>query len=247
MSQLIKCLVIDDEPLAREGIAGYVSQTPFLELVGTCDSAISATTFLKENKVDLLFLDIQMPLLSGLDFIKTITIPPSVIFITAFSNYAIQGFELNAIDYLLKPISFDRFLKSANKAFDLFNLKSNPSENNSDFFFVKTDKKYVRINFDEITFIESIKDYVRIHTASEKHLVLLNMKNIITQLPPTKFVKVHKSFVVSLNKIHVIDGNIIKLSHGEVPIGKEYKDEINLFLQNNLIKRTDSNQNKESE
>ena len=239
MNQLIKCLVIDDEPLAREGIAGYVEQIPFLELVGTCDSAITASTFIKENKVDLLFLDIQMPLLNGLDFIKTLPNPPRVIFITAFSNFAIQGFELNSIDYLLKPVSFDRFLKSANKAYDLFNLQWSKTENNtnnSEFFFVKTDKKFVRINFDDITFIESIKDYVRIYTRTEKHLVLLNMKNIMGQLPHNKFARVHKSFVVSLDKINVIEGNTIKMSNGEVPIGREYKDEINSYLQNNLIK-----------
>lgn len=236
----LKCIVIDDEPLAREGIAGYVTQVPFLDLVGICDSAISAMALLKIQKVDLMYLDIQMPSLTGLDFIKTIENPPRVIFTTAYSNYAIQGFELNAIDYLLKPISFDRFLKASNKAYDAFTLNSQKQniEKNEEFFFIKTDKKILKIYFDDILYIESLNDYVKIFTQTERHLVLLNMKAILTYLSETKFMRIHKSFVISLNKIDSIDGNLIKIGNTSLTIGRDYKDKINQFIQTNLVKRS---------
>ena len=234
----IKCLIVDDEPLAREGIAEYVKQLDFLELSGVCDSAVSAIKFLKEIQVDLIFLDIQMPVLTGLDFVKTFTNLPKIIFTTAHANYALQGFELNVVDYLLKPISFERFLKAVNKVADTQKISETAKEETDNFIFVKTDKKFIKINFDDIYFIEGVKDYVKIHTTTEKHLVLINIKNILLNLSETKFIRVHKSFIVPINKITTIEGNIIKIAGNEIPIGKEYKEQVDDFIRKKLLKRS---------
>ncbi len=234
----IKCLIVDDEPLAREGIAEYVKQLDFLELAGVCDSAVSAIKFLKETPVDLIFLDIQMPMLTGLDFVKTFPNLPKIIFTTAHANYALQGFELNAVDYLLKPVSFERFLKAVNKVADLQKATEVvQEEGDGNFFFVKTDKKYVKIDFDEVYFIEGVKDYVKIHTTTERHLVLINIKNIQLRLPDSKFIRVHKSYIVPVGKIATIEGNIIKIAGQEVPIGKEFRDQVDDFIRKKLMKR----------
>ncbi len=240
----IKCLIIDDEPLAREGLAEYVKQIDFLELSGLCDSAMCAIKFIKESDVDLIFLDIQMPVLTGLDFVKTLPNLPKVIFTTAHANYALQGFELNAVDYLLKPISFERFLKAVNKVADSYQPTAKQAvaaddsmENDGDFFFIKTDKKYVKINFDDIYFIEGVKDYVKIHTTTERHLVLINIKNIQMRLPEGKFMRVHKSYIVPMSKIATIEGNMIKIAGMEVPVGKEYREQMDDFIRRKLMKR----------
>ncbi len=233
----IKCLIVDDEPLAREGIAEYVKRLDFLELSGMCDSAVAAIQFLKENQIDLIFLDIQMPVLTGLDFVKTLPNLPKIIFTTAHANYALQGFELNAADYLLKPISFERFLKAVNKVAGSYKPQEEVQETDGNFFFIKTDKKYVKINFDDIYFIEGVKDYVKIHTTTERHLVLINIKNIQLRLPDNKFMRVHKSYIVPMHKISTIEGNVIRILGQEVPIGKEYREQMDDFIKKNLMKR----------
>ncbi len=235
MSSKIKCIIVDDEPLAREGIESYVKQIDFLETVGIFDGALSAMTFLKENHVDLIFLDIQMPSINGLDFVQSLQNPPKIIFTTAFANHAIQGFELNAVDYLLKPIQFNRFLTAVNKIEKSF--KNLIIDNQDEYFFIKTDKKFVKIKFDEILFIEGLKDYVKIHTTTVRHIALINMKNIQLQIPQNKFIRVHKSYIVAIDNIAAIEGNVIKIGLNEIPIGREHKEGIDDFIKNKLLKR----------
>ena len=185
----MKSLVVDDEPLAREGIAEYVTETPFLELVGVCKNALEASQILQEQSVDLLLLDIHMPRISGIEFLKSLSNPPLIIFTTAYREYALEGFELDVLDYLVKPISFQRFLKAANKAFEQFEMKQG-SQNGElslqeDSFFIKSDGKYIRIHFDEVLFIEGLKDYVFIHTQTAKYLTLISLKNGIFSVKNT--------------------------------------------------------------
>lgn len=240
----INCLIIDDEPLAREGLSEYVKQIDYLNLVGTCENAVMALNFLRENKVDLLFLDIQMPMLTGLDFLKNLSNPPKVIFTTAYSEYALDGYELNVVDYLLKPIPFERFLKAVEKTYQLLSStlqekseQSGNTETTDSFFFIKTDKKYVKVSYDSILYIEGEKDYVKIYTEKERHMVLINIKNIQLRLPESKFMRVHKSYIVSLEKILFIDGNMIKINNLDIPIGKEYREQVDDFIREKLIKR----------
>jgi two-component system LytT family response regulator len=223
----IQCIVVDDEPLAREGIADYVRQVDFLELVGTCSSAIEANNMIGIMQVDLIFLDIEMPKLSGLAFVQSLSNPPMIVFSTAYPDHALKGFELDVLDYLVKPVSFERFLKAANKAKERFKLAggtTEEAEKESEYFFIKTDKKLLKIKFSEIEFIEGLKDYVKIHTSTGFNLALVNLKNIESKLPENNFFRVHKSYIVSMDKITSLEGNFLTLGQQEIPIGKEYKD-----------------------
>ena len=235
----IKCLVVDDEPLAREGIADYVSKIDFLELVTVCSGAVEANNFLNAHKIDLIFLDIEMPGMSGVSFVQSLIQPPMIIFTTAYPNYALAGYEVNAVDYLVKPISFERFLKAANKANEKFKTKGD-SENEEEgkFIFIKTENKFLKINYEDILYIEGLKDYVKIHTAQGKQLALANLKTIGAALPENIFMRVHKSYIVSLQKISSVEGSGLKIGLVEIPIGKEFKEKLfEKLINNKLIKR----------
>ena len=224
----LKCLVIDDEPIAREGIAEYVRQVDFLELAGICASTIEANNILASQSVDLIFLDIEMPKLNGISFVQSLTNPPLIVFTTAYPNYALKGFELNMLDYLVKPISFERFLKACNKALEkVKSVQLTGAEEDGEYCFIKSDNKFLKIKYSDIVVIEGMKDYVKIHTLEETKIVLINLKNIESKLPENIFLRVHKSYIVSLEKISSIEGNVIHIAGKEIPIGKEYKD--NLF------------------
>ncbi len=209
----IRCLVVDDEPLAREGIAGYCSKVPYLELVATCKNAIDAADKLKEASVDLIFLDIHMPGMSGLQLIKTVKDPPVVVFTTAYRDYAADGFDLNAVDYLVKPISFERFLQGANKVYEhilakkAINLALGTRE---EFFFVKCDGKFVRVYLNEILFLEGMKDYTIIYRNTEKLIVLVSMKKVEENLDSDEFIRIHKSYIVARSKVDSLEGNQLK-------------------------------------
>jgi len=243
----IKCLVVDDEPVARKGIAGYVSQTPFLELAGTCKSAVEANEVLHHEKIDLLFLDIQMPDLTGIEFVKSLENPPAVIFTTAYRDYAIEGFELNALDYLVKPISFQRFLKAANKAQSHFemlrqNLQPKPAEAppaaGPEYFFIKSDGQFIKIKLADVLYFESEKDYVFIHTEQKRYLTLLSLKQLEKELPPDKFLRVHRSYFVALDKIDMVDGNNLIIKGKEIPVSRSLQDTIfNTLIAGRLWKR----------
>ena len=237
----LKCIVVDDEPLAREGIAEYVREVEFLELCGTCAGALEANNILASQKIDLIFLDIEMPKLNGIAFVQSLSNTPLIVFTTAYPNYALKGFELDVLDYLVKPISFDRFLRTSNKALERIKIKlSQTSETKEDkeYFFIKSDGKYLRMKYSDIVVIEGMKDYVKIHTSTETKFALVNLKNIESKLPATIFLRVHKSFIVSMEKISSIDGNMITINGKEIPIGKEYRETLfEKMVNKKIIKR----------
>ena len=238
----IKVVVVDDEPLAREGIANYVKEFDFLTLVACCENPIQLMKVLDEQTVDLIFLDIQMPKMHGIDFLKITTHRPMVILITAFSNYALEGFQLDVMDYLLKPVTFDRFFKSVNKAKDYFQLviKSGQTiiareESNTNYFFIKCGSKYERIQFEEILYVEGLENYVTIYTEKEKHITLLNLKTLENNLESHAFLRVHKSYLVSVSKIDSIEGNEIFIKSHRIPISRTYKEQVNLQVLKNKL------------
>ena len=218
----IKCIVVDDEPLAVSLLGSYVEKIPFFELVFSTENPILALEYIQKNDADLIFLDIQMPELSGINFMKIVGDKLKYILTTAYSEYALEGYEHNVIDYLLKPISFDRFQKSALKAQERF--PTNETSANS-YFFVKSSGQQHKINFDEILYVESIKDYVSIKTDNQEYIVLDTLKSLENQLPEN-FARVHKSFILNLDKIEKIDVRNVFLNSGkEIPIGETYKSE----------------------
>jgi DNA-binding LytR/AlgR family response regulator len=235
----LNCLIVDDEPVARKGLAEYVSEVDFLNLVGQCENALKANALMNETPVDLMFLDIQMPKLTGIDFLKTLKNPPMIIFTTAYAEYAIEGYTLDIIDYLLKPISFDRFLKSVQKAFEIHTLKHQPTQaRNADYFFVKSDSKFEKVRYDDVTYIEALQNYVIIHTTTKKLITYLTMTGLESQLPKEQFLKVHKSFIVSVPQIKAIDGNELLIGDARIPISRNLKDEVvNQIIGNKLFKR----------
>ena len=237
---MIRCLAIDDEPLALRQIADYIKKTPFLELAGQCESASSAIELLENIPIDLMFVDINMPDLSGMDFVKALDKPPKVIFVTAYSEYAVEGFRVNAIDYLLKPVSYVDFLKSANKAkewFDRHQHKPDEVNSNKDFLFIKSEYKIVRISLDNIKYIEGMSEYIKIHlTNSKPVMTLLSMKAIEDHLPPDKFMRVHRSYIVSLEKISVIErSRIIFDGTVYIPISDQYKAKFQNYIDKNYL------------
>ena len=237
---MIRCIAIDDEPLALRQIAGYIKKTPFLELVGQFESALKAIDILENSAVDLMFVDINMPDLSGMDFVKTLENPPRIIFVTAYSEYALEGFRVDAIDYLLKPISYVDFLKSANKVkswFDINQKKSDEVRSNKDFLFIKSDYKLLRINFDEIKYIEGMSEYIRIHlTGSKPVMTLLSMKSIEEILPSDRFMRVHRSYIVNLTKISVVERNrIIFDGNVYIPVSDQYKSNFQNYVDKNFL------------
>ena len=235
---MINCIIIDDEPLARKGLKEYIADVDFLHLVGEFDNALKATEQLSRGEAQLLFLDIQMPKISGLDFFKTLQHAPPVIFTTAFPQFALDGFELNALDYLVKPISFDRFLKAALRAKEYYEIRQANVKKNSgstlapDYFFIKADNKLVKICYKEILFIEALQNYVVIHTNDKKFITYLTFKSVEEYLSSTHFIKVHKSYIVAAGKIESIEGNIIRMGTHHIPISRNLKEEVMKKLVN---------------
>ena len=237
----IRCLVVDDEPLAREGISGYINQVPFLSLVRTCKNAVEASEVLQHESVDLLFLDIHMPGKSGTEFAKSLEEAPIIIFTTAYRDYAADGFDLNAVDYLLKPISFERFMQGVNKAYEQYLSKRSVDlapGTQEEFFFVKCDGKYVKIYFNEVLFVEGMKDYTIIHRGNEKLIVLVSLGKVEENLDSAEFIRVHKSYIVAKSKVDAIDGNQLRIGDHHVPISKGLKESVvNTIIGDKLWKR----------
>jgi DNA-binding LytR/AlgR family response regulator len=239
----IHCIIIDDEPLARKGLKEYINDVDFLQLDAEFETPLKATKQLSEGKVQLIFLDIQMPKITGLEFFKSLQHAPPVIFTTAFPQYAIDGFDLNAIDYLVKPISFERFLKAALKVREYYEVRQKNSaeethDQKNDFFFIKADNKLVKVFFDDILFAEALQNYVAIHTKAKKFITYLTFKSIEDYLPPDRFIKTHKSFIVSASKIDNIDGNDIRIADHHIPISRSSKDEVmERLLKGRFLKR----------
>jgi len=231
----IKCIITDDEPIARKGLQGYVEKINFLELVAVCEDAVQLNNVLKTQKADLLFLDIEMPYITGVEFLQQCIHPPKVIFTTAYEKYAIKGYELDVLDYLLKPIPFDRFLKAANKAFDYFQSASTSGNN---YIFVKTDSKLEKVNFDEILFVEAMENYVAIYLKQKKLVVLGTLKSMLEALPAANFIQPHKSYIVNINAVSSIEGNMFNIAAYQVPLSKHLKQEVmEKMVNNNLLRK----------
>jgi len=230
---LLTCAIIDDEPLARECIANYIEAIDFLQLAGTGSNPLDLTELLNRHSIDLVFLDIQMPFMNGIDFLKIAKDPPMVIITTAYPTYALEGFRLDVMDYLVKPITFDRFLHAVNKARDyqLLLIKGNAAETvvpapKSEFFFIKCDYRYERIYFNDILYIEALQNYVTIFTKKAKYITLLNLKTVEENLDPSSFIRIHKSYIVSISKIETIENNEIIIQSHHLPISRNYREKV---------------------
>lgn len=244
---MINVIIVDDEPLAQDVLETYIEKVPELNLVQKCNNALEANEALQENDIDLMFLDIQMPQLTGIDFVKTLAHPPLIIFTTAYPNYAIEGFELNALDYLLKPISLERFMKAVNKAMEQLELRkreaggsASPSpEEETDYIFVKADKKLVKINYKDILYIEGLKDYVIIRMEQGRVITLQTMKSLEDKLPQQMFKRIHRSYIINLEKINAMVGNMVEIMEKNqakhLPIGKNYRDELLEIINKNRL------------
>src|SRR5205809_926603 len=240
---MINCVIIDDEPLARKGLREYIADVDFLHLAGEYDNPLKATELISRGEAQLLFLDIQMPKITGLDFMKTLQRSVPVIFTTAFPQFALDGFELNALDYLVKPISFDRFLKAALKAKEYYEVREKndafktSSISTGDYFFIKADNKLVKVSFNDILFIEALQNYVVIHTQEKKLITYLTFKSVEEYLP-SQFIKVRKSFIVSATKLDSIEGNDIRIGQHHIPISRNLKEEVmEKLLKGKFLKR----------
>jgi len=239
----MKTIIVDDEPLALEILEEFINKVPELKLVKKCQNAIEAGEILRKQDIDLVFLDIQMPQLTGIEFVKSLTKPPKIIFTTAYSQYALEGFELNAVDYLLKPISFDRFMKAVNKALPQAQAAGNADheeiEAGPDFIFVKADKKLVRLKYNEIQYVEGLKDYVIIKTDTGRVITLQTMKSLEEKLPTPPFMRIHRSYIVNLDKIIAVVGNMVEvMEKGQpksLPVGKNYRDELERVVEKNRL------------
>jgi two-component system LytT family response regulator len=235
---MISCLIVDDEPIARSGMLEYIEQVEFLHAVASCKNAVEASTALENHHVDLVFLDIQMPKITGIDFLKNLQNPPLVVITTAFPEYAIEGYELNILDYLLKPISFERFFKAAVKAQSYLNFRIKHDVTATDtYFFIKSNQKLEKIFIADILYIEALSNYVILHTKNKKHIVYMSFKGIESQLPDNLFLKIHKSFIVALNAIQTIDSNEVVLADHVLPMSKSFRSSVMDRVEKKLLKR----------
>jgi two-component system, LytTR family, response regulator len=228
---MLHCLAIDDEPLALELLEDNISQVPFLQLAGKCSNAMEAIQFLKGHSVDLIFLDIQMPGLTGLQFIQSLTQRPMIILVTAYEKFALDGFNLDVVDYLVKPVPFDRFIKACNKAWELYQLKNKTTattENAPEYFFVNVEYSLHKVEFADILWIEGLKDYVKINLKSSSKPIVtrMSMKALEDQLPPSKFLRTHKSYILAVAAISSIRKNSVFVGNTEFPVGDSYKDAV---------------------
>lgn len=230
MSAKIKAIIVDDEPLARSGLESYAREVDFLEISAVCENALEANNALHQHKPQLMFLDIEMPRLSGIEFLKSLPNPPLVIFTTAYPNYALQGFELDVLDYLVKPFPFARFLKAVNKARDLLLLQKQEVHPDSavpaGYFFVKTENKLERVVFEEISYVQAMENYVIIHTHAQKIMTMMTMKSLEESLPAADFMRVHKSYLVNRHKVLAVEGNELRVGDARVPVSRQKKQEI---------------------
>ena len=231
----LKCIITDDEPIARKGLQSYVERIDFLELVGVCEDAIQLNNQLKSQQADLLFLDIEMPYMTGIELLNSLSNPPKVIITSAYAEYAIKGYDLEVSDYLLKPISFDRFLKAVNKVYD--QLISSQTPVVQDYLFVKTSLKLEKIRFNDMRFIEGVENYVAIYTSDGKIITHTTLRTILQKLPPERFVQVHKSYLVNIDKIDSIEGNLLGIGKSKIPLSRTYKEAaLEIILKNKLLK-----------
>ncbi len=237
---MIRCITIDDEPLALRQISAYIARTPFLELAGQYESSLQAIEILGSTKIDLMYIDIDMPDLNGISFVKTLANPPLVVFVTAYSEYAIDGFSVNAIDYLLKPLGYKDFLKSANKArriLEAVPFQMKKPDTTLEYLFVKSGYKTVRINLSDIVYIEGKREYVSIHMINGKsHMPLISLKSLEEQLPTDKFMRIHRSYIINLTKIAVFDNSgIVMEDKTNIPVSELYKESFQKYIRSHSV------------
>lgn len=235
---ILNCAIIDDEPLAAGLLESYVEKTPELNLIGAYNSAVAAMKELRDNPADVLFLDIQMPELSGLEFANLLPKETKIIFTTAFDRYAVEGYKVNAVDYLLKPISYDKFLLSVNKVIELFNVANKQKVLSRDrFIYVKSEYKLIQIKFDDVLYVEGLKDYIKIYLAGSRKPVmsLMNMKKLEDLLPRPQFMRVHRSFIVNMSKADMIDRGRIVIDGSFVPVSDSYKEQFQDYLDSHTL------------
>lgn len=233
----INCLIVDDEPVARKIVQEFVEEMDWLQLVGQAESPLKAINLLAQSSVDLLFLDIEMPQMSGLELLKNLPNPPAVIVTTAYPQYAPEGFELNVLDYLLKPISMERFLKAALKAKAFFEQKNKTSTPNADYFFVKCDGNIERIELRELLYVKALENYIIIQTAQRKYITYLTMKGLEDYLPTEQFIKIHKSYLIPIAKIDRIEGNEVHIGNEKLPLSRNLRAEVLERIEGKLVKR----------
>ena len=231
MSTRLNCLIVEDEPLAQNVLKNYIPAHPALQLVGICNDAMEAQVVLHEQEIDLIFLDINLPMLSGINFLKTLSTKPMVIFTTAYPEFAVEGFELDAVDYLLKPFSLERFLKAVNKALQSKRSGQAMEEKGDEFISLRADKKVFRVFIPDILHLEAMGDYVRVTTANNSYLVNDSLRDLLSELPPQQFIRVHKSYAVARNKISFLEGNYIRVGDRDIPIGATYREEVFALLK----------------
>ena len=236
---MMNCIAVDDEPLALKLLADNISKVPYLKLVAACSDAFEAMKAMQENKIDLVFIDIQMPGLTGLQFIGSLENKPLVIFITAYKQYALESYDLAVVDYLVKPVPLDRFIRACNRAKELHELKTSknqPPSRSADYFFLNADYSQVKIMFDDITWIEGLRDYVKIHLKSTNKPLLFrtSLKAIEIELPSSKFIRIHKSYIVSVESITAIRKSSVFIKDMELPIGETFRDEVEKLVKRKL-------------
>jgi len=232
----LRCIITDDEPMGRKGLQGYVEKLDFLELVAVCEDAVQLSNVLKQQPVDLLFLDIEMPYMSGVELLSGLTDPPKVIVVSAYEQYALKGYELDVTDYLLKPVSFERFLKAVNKVYDQV-VKQAAATEEPQFIFVKTTQKMEKIFFRDILFVEGMENYVSIQTESGRVVTHTTLGLFLRTLPADQFIQCHKSFVVNINKIQALEGNMLHIGNHKISISRTYKNDVlEMVLRNNKEK-----------
>jgi DNA-binding LytR/AlgR family response regulator len=234
----LSCIIVDDEPIARKILNEFVDHVPFLDMQGKFESAMKAEVFRSAHSVDIIFLDIEMPKVSGLQLLQKMHIESLVIVTTAFPQYALEGYELDVIDYLLKPFAFNRFLKAVHKAKDYYQIKNMATATQQpSYIFIKSDKRIEKIELSDICYIESVGNYVSIHTENKQILAYLTMKSLESQLPLEDFIKIHQSFLVNCSKIETIEGNEIKIGEKSLPISRNYRDLVMKVVHQRLLKR----------
>jgi len=234
----LRCVIVDDEPVARKVIREFIGQVPFLSLCGQFEDVQKTDEFLRREHADLLFLDIEMPEYNGLDYLKTSSVSPMVILTTAFPNYALEGYELDIVDYLLKPIAFHRFLKAVQKAREYQELKHTALQTiSSEFLFVRTDKRIEKIELAQLVFVESLGNYVAIHTTTKKTVAHLTLKSLESQLPTMGFVKIHQSYLIALNKVDAVEGNSIRIGERSLPVARNYRQKVMDQIEQRLLRR----------
>jgi len=232
------CIIVDDEPLARSAISSLLSRFEDIEVVAECEDTFAAFNVLKQQKVDLMFLDIQMPEVSGIEFLRSLKHPPAVIFTTAYRQYAVEGFDLDVVDYLLKPVSFDRLMKAVDKYYDRrklgFPVSPLKDSGSGEFITIRADRKNIRVPLDDILWIQSMKDYIHVHTPKAKYITQVPIGDVEQQLPTDKFLRIHRSYIINISKVTAFTGMDVEINRMEIPIGRSYKNLVSLVLGQKL-------------